>query len=114
MRKASVIQGRIRSYAHSAGFCVIGVKLPPGAVQCSVYEKIDRLSSPVKKIGSETPARAGLIASRSKKLPLRSADSTPVATPPTSQMIAAPAARDAVTVNRSVRSGQTGFCVMNE
>src|SRR5262245_52042534 len=102
------------SYAHSPGSSVTGTYAPPGAVQCSVYEKSDRHSRPVKKIGSDTPASAVPMANRSKTLPLRSADSTPVATPLSSQMIAAPAASDPVTVIRSVSSGQTGFCVRNE
>ncbi len=81
---------------------------------CSVYEKIDSDSRPVKKIGSETPASATPIAARSKMVPRRSADRTPVATPDSSQITAAPAASENVTVIRSTRSGQTGFWVRNE
>jgi hypothetical protein len=75
---------------------------------------MDSDSRPVKKMGSDTPARAMPMAARSKKLPLRRADSTPTATPTTSQMMAAPAANESVTPSRSTRSGQTGFWVMNE
>ena len=68
----------------------------------------------MKKIGSETPASAMPIAARSKTLPLRSAESTPVATPKTSQITAAPTASEMVTGSRSSRSGSTGFWVMKE
>ena len=60
----------------------------------------------MKKIGSETPASATPIAARSKTLPRRSAESTPVATPAISQMTAAPTASEIVTGSRSSRSGQ--------
>src|SRR5262249_51711837 len=96
------------------GFVVIDSKLPPGGNQRSLYAKIESESSPVKKIGSETPASATLIAARSNTLPRRSAESTPVATPASNQMIAAPTASEIVTLIRSTRSGQTGFWVMNE
>ena len=60
-------------------------------------------------MGSETPASAMPIAARSKTLPRRSAESTPMATPPTSQMTGRPTASDSVTGSRSSRSGQTGL-----
>lgn len=69
---------------------------------------------PVKKIGSDTPARAMPMADLSKKLPRRSADSTPVATPPTSHSTAAPMPSESVTRERSIRLGQTGCWLMKE
>jgi hypothetical protein len=69
---------------------------------------------PVKKIGSDTPASATPIAVRSKNVPRRNAESTPIATPDNSQMMAAPTARDMVTGARSSRSSQTGCLVKNE
>ncbi len=69
---------------------------------------------PVKKIGSDTPASAVPMDRRSKKLPLRSAESTPTLTPASTQMIAAPTAREKVTGRRSTRSGQTGCPLMKE
>ncbi len=68
----------------------------------------------MKKIGSDTPASATLIAARSNTEPRRSADSTPTATPLVSQSTAAPAASDIVTGSRSRMSGSTGFWVRNE
>jgi hypothetical protein len=68
----------------------------------------------VKKIGNDTPASATPIVARSKTLPRFSAEMTPVATPPSSQSTAAPAASDIVTGSRSSRSGRTGLRVMNE
>jgi hypothetical protein len=68
----------------------------------------------VKKIGNDTPANATPIAARSKTLPRRNAESTPIATPLVSHSTAAPAASDSVTGRRSSRSGSTGFWVMNE
>jgi len=44
----------------------------------------------------------------------KAADGTPVMTPNTSQMIAAPSASEIVTGARSIRSGSTGFWVTNE
>src|SRR6266702_1139239 len=84
------------------------------AVESFLKEKSESESSPVKKIGRDTPASATPIAARSKMLPLRSADSRPVATPAISQRRAPPTASDMVTVSRSVRSGQTGFWVRKE
>ena len=46
----------------------------------------------MKKTGSETPARAKIMAARSKIEPRLRAEMTPTETPPTSQRIAAPMA----------------------
>lgn len=68
----------------------------------------------MKKIGSDTPARATPIDTRSTALPRLSAEITPVVTPNSSQITAAPPARDSVTGSRSSRSGQTGVWLMKE
>ena len=65
-------------------------------------------------MGSETPASAADIAARSNRLPRRSADSTPTATPETTHSTAAPAASDAVTGSRSFISGHTGWPFLKE
>jgi hypothetical protein len=68
----------------------------------------------VKKMGRDTPASATPIVALSKTLPRFRADITPVATPPSNHSTAAPEASDRVTGRRSIRSGRTGFLVMNE
>ena len=68
----------------------------------------------MKKIGSDTPASATAIENRSKMLPRRSADSTPMATPPASHRIEAPMASDSVTGSAEVICGQTGCWLRNE
>ena len=65
-------------------------------------------------MGSETPARAMDMAARSNAVPRLSADSTPMATPVTSQMIEAPAASDSVTGSRSTSRLVTGWLLRNE
>ena len=68
----------------------------------------------MKKIGNETPARATVIIDRSSTEPRFSAEMTPVPTPASNQMKAAPKASDAVTGIRETRSGKTGVWVRNE
>ncbi len=52
---------------------------------------------------------------RSKKEPPRfRAETTPIATPETTQMTAAPTASDSVTGMRSTSWGQISVCVLNE
>ena len=68
----------------------------------------------MKKIGRDTPSRATPIENRSKKVPRRRADSTPIATPPTSQRIAAPTARERVTGMSLTICGQTGCWLLKE
>ena len=68
----------------------------------------------MKKIGSDTPARATPIENRSNRLPRRSADSTPIDTPPISQRIAAPTASDNVTGSADISCGQTGCWLRKE
>src|SRR5437660_1219594 len=53
--------------------------------------------SPVKKMGSDTPASAMLMENRSKIVPRCSAEITPTVMPPASQRIAAPRATNAIT-----------------
>ena len=65
-------------------------------------------------MGRETPAKAMVIAIRSKTEPRFSAEMTPVVTPATSQITAAPRASDAVTGSRRVISFQTGWLLLNE
>ena len=54
------------------------------------------------------------MAARSNADPRLSADSTPMATPVTSQMIEAPAASDSVTGSRSTSRLVTGWLLRNE
>jgi len=68
----------------------------------------------VKKMGSETPASAMIIANRSKNVPGRSAESTPISTPVNTQMTAAPRASESVTGKREVMSGHTGRWFLKE
>jgi hypothetical protein len=56
-----------------------------------------RAISPVKKTGKDTPASATPIENRSNSVPRRSAESTPMETPPTSHSTDAPMASDSVT-----------------
>ena len=65
-------------------------------------------------MGSDTPASATPIDARSNRLPLRSAERTPIATPPTSQSTQAPPAMDSVTGASLISCGQTGCWVRNE
>ena len=62
----------------------------------------------MKKIGSDTPASARPMEKRSNNVPRRSAETTPTATPPTSQSTAAPAANESVTGASLIICGQTG------
>ncbi len=62
----------------------------------------------MKYTGRETPASAVNMVARSSRLPLRRADTMPVPTPKTAQMIAAPAARPAVTGSAFTSVGHTG------
>ena len=68
----------------------------------------------MKKIGSDTPARAIPIENRSKRVPRLSAETTPIATPPTSQSIAAPMASEMVTGKLLTICGQTGCWDLKE
>ena len=68
----------------------------------------------MKKIGSDTPASAMPIENRSNRVPRLSAEMTPMATPPTSQMTAAPMASERVTGRSLTICGQTGCWVRNE
>ena len=68
----------------------------------------------MKKIGSDTPARATPIENRSNRLPRRSAESTPIDTPPTSQSTDAPIANEIVTGRSLTICGQTGCWERNE
>jgi len=75
---------------------------------------MDSAIRPVQKIGIETPARAIVIALRSKTDPRFRADRTPVATPKPTHSTAAPRASENVTGIRSRISGHTGCRLMNE
>ena len=68
----------------------------------------------MKNTGSDTPASATPIENRSKMLPRRSADSTPMDTPPISQSMDAPMASDSVTGASLTSCGQTGCWLRNE
>ena len=68
----------------------------------------------MKKIGSDTPASAMPMAPRSNTVPRRRAEITPMLTPATSQMSAAPTTSEMVTGARSSSSGHTGCFVMKE
>ena len=68
----------------------------------------------MKKIGSDTPASATPIENRSKIVPRLSAETTPIATPPTSQSTAAPMASESVTGASLTICGQTGCWLRNE
>ena len=68
----------------------------------------------MKKIGSDTPASATVMAARSNAVPRRSAEITPAVTPKTSQRIDAPMASETVTGIRSSISGQTACLVRKE
>src|SRR4051794_1434054 len=90
--KASAHQGRINDLNHWAGSEVSVAKLVLGN-HLRLYLKISSRIGPVKKIGSETAARAMVIALRSNSVPRRRAEMEPMVTPPTSHRMAAPAAR---------------------
>ncbi len=68
----------------------------------------------MKKIGSDTPASATPMENRSNRVPRRSAEMTPTATPPTSHSTAAPMAREIVTGMSLTICGQTGCWFLNE
>ncbi len=68
----------------------------------------------MKKIGSDTPASATPIENRSKNEPRRSAESTPIDTPPTSHSTDAPIASEIVTGRSLTICGQTGCWERNE
>ena len=68
----------------------------------------------MKKIGSDTPARATPIENRSNRVPRLSAEITPIATPPTSHKIAAPTASETVTGRPATSIGQTGCWFLKE
>ena len=68
----------------------------------------------MKKIGSDTPASATPIENRSKSVPRRSAESTPIDTPPISQSTAAPMASESVTGRSLTICGHTGCWLRNE
>ena len=68
----------------------------------------------MKKIGSDTPARARPIENRSNKVPRFSAEITPIVTPPTSHKIAAPTTIEIVTGMLLTICGQTGCWDLNE
>ncbi len=65
-------------------------------------------TSPTRYVGVETPTTVDPIAARSTQVPRRSAASTPVPTPTTDQITAAPSAIEAVMPNRSPISDVTG------
>src|SRR4051794_34682747 len=90
--KARQHQGRISDLNHCAGSLVSVAKLVLGS-QPRLYLKISSMIGPVKKIGSETAASAMVIALRSKIDPRLRAEMEPMVRPPTSHMMAAPAAR---------------------
>ena len=68
----------------------------------------------MKKIGSDTPARATPMENRSNRVPRLSAEITPIATPPTSHRIAAPMASEMVTGRLLTICGQTGCSDLKE
>ena len=68
----------------------------------------------MKKIGSDTPASAMPIENRSNRVPRFSAEITPMATPLTSQITAAPMASESVTGMSLTICGQTGCWERNE
>ena len=68
----------------------------------------------MKKIGSDTPASAMPIENRSKSVPRRSAESTPIDTPPTSHSTDAPMASESVTGTSLIICGHTGCWVRKE
>ena len=72
------------------------------AVRPSFYQKMKSAISPSQKTGAEIPKSAKPIATRSTTVRRLTAEITPIATPTTSQMIAAP------TISESVR----GACSM--
>jgi hypothetical protein len=68
----------------------------------------------VKKMGSETPASAVIIATRSTTVPRLRAETTPVETPMSSHRIAAPMTMDRVTGKASTSIAETSCSVRNE
>lgn len=65
-------------------------------------------------MGSDTPASAIVMAALSMAVPRFSAEMTPTLTPTTTQVIAAPRAREIVAGSRSSSVGQTGWLLLKE
>jgi hypothetical protein len=68
----------------------------------------------VKESGSDTPSSATLMEKRSNSVPLRSAESTPIDTPPASHKTAAPIPIESVTGTSLIICGHTGSWLRNE